>query len=101
MAKKTFQDELIKNNVRGTIIFSKEGINGTISGKKKIFKKLKNLKNLCKIKVLTLKIILLIIFNLFIKEKLKLKKKLCQWVLILSNHKNLIILLVQKNGIHC
>ena len=37
--KKTFQEKLIKNHVRGTIIFSKEGINGTISGKKKIFKK--------------------------------------------------------------
>ena len=33
--KKTFQDKLSKNHVRGTIIFSKEGINGTISGKKK------------------------------------------------------------------
>ena len=37
--KKTFQEKLIKNHVRGTIIFSKEGVNGTISGKKKIFKK--------------------------------------------------------------
>ena len=35
--KKIFQKKLIKNHVRGTIIFSKEGINGTISGKKKIF----------------------------------------------------------------
>ena len=33
--KKSFQEILINNRVRGTIIFSKEGINGTISGKKK------------------------------------------------------------------
>ena len=30
-----FQKELLKYNVRGTIILSPEGINGTISGKKK------------------------------------------------------------------
>ena len=39
--KIVFKKKLIKNQVKGTIIFSKEGINGTISGKKKIFKKLK------------------------------------------------------------
>ena len=33
--KVTFEDILKKNQVRGTIIFSKEGINGTLSGKKK------------------------------------------------------------------
>ena len=49
--KKIFQKKLIKNHVRGTIIFSKEGINGTISGKKKnILKLKKDLKSLCKIK---------------------------------------------------
>ena len=32
--KKIFTKKVIKNSVRGTIIFSKEGINGTISGKK-------------------------------------------------------------------
>ena len=48
--KKTFQEKLIKNNVRGTIIFSKEGINGAISGKKNNIQKVKReLKNLCKI----------------------------------------------------
>ena len=39
--KKAFQEKLIKNNVRGTIIFSKEGINGTISGKKSNIQKIK------------------------------------------------------------
>ena len=49
--KKAFQEKLIKNHVRGTIIFSKEGINGTISGKKYNIQKVKkNLKNICKIK---------------------------------------------------
>ncbi len=49
--KKTFQEKLIKNRVRGTIIFSKEGINGTISGKKNNIQKVKrNLKNIFKIK---------------------------------------------------
>ena len=37
--KKNFQKKLIKNQVRGTIIFSKEGVNGTISGKKKQYSK--------------------------------------------------------------
>tara|TARA_B100001996_G_scaffold54734_1_gene38831 strand:+ start:18 stop:923 length:906 start_codon:yes stop_codon:yes gene_type:complete len=49
--KRTFQEKLIKNDVRGTIIFSKEGINGTISGKKNNIQKMKkNLKNICKFK---------------------------------------------------
>ena len=34
--KKILQDYFIKNNIRGTIIISTEGINGTISVKKKI-----------------------------------------------------------------
>ena len=49
--KKIFQSKLIKSNIRGTIIFSNEGINGTISGKKNNIQKMKiNLKNICKIK---------------------------------------------------
>ena len=49
--KKTFQEKLIKNHVRGTIIFSKEGINGSISGKKNNLQKMKReLKKICKIK---------------------------------------------------
>ena len=32
--KALFQKEILKNNVRGTIILSTEGINGTIAGKK-------------------------------------------------------------------
>ena len=49
--KKVFQEDLLKNKIKGTIIFSKEGINGTISGKKNnIQKNKKELKNICKIK---------------------------------------------------
>ena len=32
--KNLFQSELFKNNVRGTLILSSEGINGTLAGKK-------------------------------------------------------------------
>ena len=46
----TFQHKLLKNHIRGTIIFSKEGINGTISGKKNNIEKVKvKLKKICKI----------------------------------------------------
>ncbi len=46
----TFQHKLLKNHIRGTIIFSKEGINGTISGKRNNIEKVKvNLKKICKI----------------------------------------------------
>jgi len=40
--KKILQDFLLKNNIRGTIIISSEGINGTISGK---FNDIINVKN--------------------------------------------------------
>ena len=32
--KTFFEKEILKNKIRGTIIFSTEGINGTIAGKK-------------------------------------------------------------------
>ena len=49
--KKFFQNMLLKYSVRGSIIFSQEGINGTLSGKKKnICIVVQNLKNKCKIK---------------------------------------------------
>ena len=35
-SKKYLQNYFIKKNIRGTIIISNEGINGTISAKKKI-----------------------------------------------------------------
>ena len=38
-----FQSEFLNNKVRGTLILSSEGINGTIAGKKKSILKIKNL----------------------------------------------------------
>ena len=50
--KSLFQEEISKNNIRGTIILSPEGINGTVAGKKnninqiiKLLKKKFNLKD--------------------------------------------------------
>ena len=40
--KKTLQDFFFKNNIRGTVIISPEGMNGTISGKSKDIIKSKN-----------------------------------------------------------
>ena len=49
--KKKFQSYLLNNDIRGTIIFSKEGINGNISGKRNNILKIKKLlKKICKIK---------------------------------------------------
>ena len=47
--KKTLQDFFIKNNIRGTVIISPEGMNGTISGKSKdIIKSINKIKKLFK-----------------------------------------------------
>ena len=47
--KKNMQDFFIKNNIRGTMIISPEGLNGTISGKSKdIIKSKKKIKKLFK-----------------------------------------------------
>ena len=100
--KKTFEENLKKLYVRGTIIFSKEGINGTISGKKNNVQQVINiLKNICKIKKLTLKIFLQVTFSLFTEVKLKLKMKLYQLELIFYHHKSQITQLIPKNGICC
>ena len=49
--KNIFQSRLIKYNLRGTIIFSKEGINGTVSGKKNnVYKLVADIKSIFKIK---------------------------------------------------
>ena len=45
--KEFMQKFLIKNNIRGTIIIAKEGLNGTISGKLKDMEKtIKKLNNI-------------------------------------------------------
>ena len=50
--KNLLQKILIKNNIKGTIIIAKEGLNGTISGHAKdIEKTIKKLKSLFSIKL--------------------------------------------------
>jgi UPF0176 protein len=79
-------DLLIKNNIRGTIIISKEGLNGTISGQKKnldaVIKKIqmlfnfKNFDNNNKSKSL---------FQPFAKPKVKIKKEIVPMNLIINS----------------
>ena len=74
--KIVFKKKLIKNQVRGTIIFSKEGINGTISGKKKNIQKIKkDLKKILKIRNLDSENNSTNNFNPFHKGKIKIKKE--------------------------
>ena len=84
---KTFlHDLLIKNNIRGTIIISKEGLNGTISGQKDnldaVIKKIqllfnfKNFDNNNKSKSL---------FQPFLKPKVKIKKEIVPMNLIINS----------------
>jgi UPF0176 protein len=79
-------DLLIKNNIRGTIIISKEGLNGTISGQKKnldaVIKKIqmlfyfKNFDNYNKSKSL---------FQPFLKPKVKIKKEIVPMNLMINS----------------
>ena len=84
---KTFlHDLLIKNNIRGTIIISKEGLNGTISGQKEnldaVIRKIqllfnfKNFDNNNKSKSL---------FQPFLKPKVKIKKEIVPMNLIINS----------------
>ena len=86
--KNILQSEILFNNVRGTIIVSKEGINGTISGKinnlsnfKKVLKKIIDFKkfnseNLSKSK-----------FNPFHRAKIKIKKEVVPMRFNISSYK--------------
>jgi UPF0176 protein len=89
---KTFlHDLLIKNNIRGTIIISKEGLNGTISGQKKnldaVIKKIqllfnfKNFDNNNKSKSL---------FQPFLKPKVKIKKEIVPMNLIINSKERIV-----------
>ncbi len=74
--KKIFEDKLKIHNLRGTIIFSKEGINGTISGKKSSIKKVKkNLINICKINYFDSENNSTIHFQPFHRGKIKIKNE--------------------------
>ena len=84
-------DLLIKNNIRGTIIISKEGLNGTISGQKDnldaVIKKIqllfnfKNFDNNNKSKSL---------FQPFLKPKVKIKKEIVPMNLIINSKERIV-----------
>ncbi len=74
--KKSFQNKILKNKLRGTIILSNEGINGTISGKKNNIKKfIINIKKICKIKKFDSENNSTSSFNPFHKAKIKIKRE--------------------------
>ncbi len=74
--KKIFQAKLVENAVRGTIIFSREGINGTISGdKKNIHILINEIKDSCKIKSFDSENISTNSFQPFHRGKAKVKKE--------------------------
>ena len=74
--KSLFQKEILKNNVRGTIIFSAEGINGTIAGKKDdISKIMKIIKRQFRLKDFDSKNISKSHFQPFHKGKIKIKNE--------------------------
>ena len=74
--KKVFQEYLLKYKIKGTIIFSNEGINGTISGKENnIIKIKKNLKKICKFKKFDSENNSLNNFQPFHKGKIKIKNE--------------------------
>ena len=71
-----FQREISKNNVRGTIILSSEGINGTIAGKKdNISKMIKVLKRQLRLKDFDSKNMSQSHFQPFHKGKIKIKNE--------------------------
>ena len=100
--KRLINEVLIKNNIRGTVIISKEGVNGTISGKgpdikttinklKKILK-LKDFNSFNKSKSL---------FLPFHKPRVKIKTEVVPMNLKLSQMiKKKIVMLSQTNGIN-
>ena len=70
------QEEISKNNIKGTIILSSEGINGTVAGKKdNINKMIKKLKMQFKFKDFDSKNTSLSNFQPFHKGKIKIKKE--------------------------
>jgi UPF0176 protein len=89
--KAFLHDLLIKNNIRGTIIISKEGLNGTISGQKEnldaVIKKIqllfnfKNFDNNNKSKSL---------FQPFLKPKVKIKKEIVPMNLIINSKERIV-----------
>ena len=81
-----FQAEIIKNNIRGTIILSSEGVNGTISGyKKNIIKITRILKNEFKFQNFDSQNTTSSNFQPFNKGKIKIKKEVVPLGLKINN----------------
>ena len=89
--KSLFQKEIFKKNIRGTIILSAEGINGTIAGKKDdISKIIKIIKKQFRLKDFDSKNISKSLFQPFHKGKIKIKNEVVPLGLkINSNNKKL------------
>jgi UPF0176 protein len=84
--KEFMQKFLIKNNIRGTIIIAKEGLNGTISGKlKDVEKTIKKLKSLFSFKNFDNKNNSKSKFQPFHKSKVKIKKEIVPMNLTLNS----------------
>jgi len=74
--KECFSKKLIKNSVKGTIIFSKEGVNGTISGKENNIRRIvRDIKTHCNIKFFDSENSSKNIFQPFHKGKVKIKNE--------------------------
>ena len=74
--KNYFQRFLINNNIRGTIILSKEGFNGTLSGSQQnLIKKKKKIKYIFKIKKFDSENFSKSKFQPFQKAKVKIKEE--------------------------
>ena len=74
--KEFLQREILKNNIRGTIILSQEGINGTIAGKRRnISQIIKSLKKVFNFKDFDSKNMSQSHFQPFHKGKIKIKKE--------------------------
>jgi len=88
--KKTLQDFFLKNNIRGTVIISPEGINGTISGKSKyITKSINKIKILLKNSDFDNQNISKSEFQPFHRAKVKIKKEVVPMgIKILSKTRN-------------
>ncbi len=85
--KELINDFLIKNNIRGTIIISEEGINGSISGKLKDIKNaLKAFKTIFIFSTFDSSNISKILFQPFHRPKVKIKKELVPMNMSLSTH---------------
>jgi len=75
--KEKIKAYLLSKSVKGTVILSPEGINGTIAGKKSnVNSCIKFIKDKFSIVILIVTTRRLVGFYLFIEQKLKLKRKL-------------------------